>query len=200
MRKQTAAWLASDRPLVVASQPRNDHDLSDTISSDSVSVGLSLPPLQCKRRIALCVATHDIVRFTPPLRLAEAIMYAPAVISPALSELNAAAMNIDLELRVFGSLSWQALSGLPYMTPNSDVDLIWHPISFAQLHQGITLLESWERNSGLRIDGEVLFGSNSAVSWREWALLKSAKDQRVLVKRDSSSGLVNARELLELLA
>jgi phosphoribosyl-dephospho-CoA transferase len=200
MRKQTAAWLASDRPLVVASQPRNDHDLSDTISSDSVSVGLSLPPLQCKRRIALRVAAHDIVRFTPPLRLAEAIMHAPAVMSPALSELNAAAMNIELELRVFGSLSWQALSGLPYMTPYSDVDLIWHPISFAQLQQGITLLESWERNSGLHIDGEVLFGSNSAVSWREWALSKSAKDQRVLVKRNSSSGLVNVRELLELLA
>ena len=52
----------------------------------------------------------------------------------------------------------------------------------------------------MRADGEVLFGGSSAVSWREWATLKSGDDQRVLVKRVSSAELVAARELLELLA
>jgi phosphoribosyl-dephospho-CoA transferase len=100
---------------------------------------------------------------------------------------------------VFGSLAWQALSGLPYLTPQSDIDLLWHPQSNAQLQQGIALLARWEQTSGLRADGEVLFGAGSAVSWREWATSKSGNGQRVLVKRASIAELVETRELLEML-
>jgi phosphoribosyl-dephospho-CoA transferase len=69
-----------------------------------------------------------------------------------------------------------------------------------QLQQGIVLLKRWEQDSGLRADGEMLFGASNAVSWREWATLKPAGDQRVLVKRISSAELVDAGELLEMLA
>jgi phosphoribosyl-dephospho-CoA transferase len=194
MHMQVADWLVADRPLVVARQPLGE------VLSDTISVGLALPPAQGKRRIALVVAAHDIVRHTPPLLLADAIIHAPAAWQPALAALDAAATYIDLELRVFGSLAWQALSGLPYLTPQSDIDLLWHPLSHTQLQQGIALLARWEQSSGLRADGEVLFGASNAVSWREWSTLKSGDDQRVLVKRASSAELVDARELLELLA
>jgi phosphoribosyl-dephospho-CoA transferase len=194
MHAQVTAWLAADRPLVVARQPCGE------ALSDTISVGLALPPVQGKHRIALSVAVNDIVRYAPPLRLADAILHAPAEWQPALAELDAAAIHIDLELRVFGSLGWQALSGLQYLTPQSDIDLLWHPLSNTQLQQGIALLARWEQASGLRADGEVLFGGSSAVSWREWATLKSGDDQRVLVKRASSAELVDARELLEMLA
>ena len=167
---------------------------------DTIAVGLAFPPARGKRRIALRVATHDIARSTPPLLLADAITHAPAAWQPALAELDAAAADIDIELRVFGSLAWQALSGMEYLTPQSDIDLLWHPLSHNQLQQGIALLAEWEQSSGLRVDGEVLFGGSSAVSWREWAALKSGDDQRVLVKRQSSAELVGTRELLELLA
>lgn len=198
MRTQVAAWLAADRPLVVARQP--DNMVPDTISVGTIAMGLALPPTQGKRRIALGVAANDIVRYTPPLLLADAIMHAPAEWQPALAELHDAAMDIEIELRVFGSLAWQALSGLHYLTPQSDIDLLWHPLSNTQLQQGIALLARWEQASGLRADGEVLFGINSAVSWREWATLKSDDAQRVLVKRASSAELVEARELLAMLA
>ena len=194
MHVQAAAWLAADRPLVVARQP------CGAALPDSISVGLALPPAQGKRRIGLIVAMQDIVRHTPPLRLSDAIAHAPAGWQPALAELEAVAIQNDLELRVFGSLAWQALSGLNYMTPQSDIDLLWHPLSHMQLQQGIALLARWEQDHGLRADGEVLFGGSSAVSWREWSTLKSGDDQRVLVKRESGAKLVAARELLELLA
>jgi len=237
MHAQVAAWLAADRPLVVARQLVTDKDFAgvrktfDGTTShstrlsknnsqvagygpllqlmpflmgngitDTIAVGLALPPAQGKHRIALAVAARDIARYTPPLRLADAIAHAPAAWQPALAELDAAAIHIDLELRVFGSLAWQALSGLNYLTPQSDVDLLWHPLSNTQLQQGIALLARWEQSSGLRADGEVLFGGSSAVSWREWSTLESGDDQRVLVKRASSAELVDARELLELLA
>lgn len=172
-----------------------DHGIANTIA-----VGLALPPTQGKRRIALSVAAHDIARYTPPLLLADAIAHAPAGWQSALAELDIAAANIDLEMRVFGSLAWQALSGLPYVTPQSDIDLLWRPLSNAQLQQGIALLARWEQDHWLRADGEVLFGASSAVSWREWATLQSGDDQRVLVKRASSAELVAARELMEMLA
>ena len=194
MHAQVAAWLAADRPVVVARQPCGE------VLSDTVSVGLALPPAQGKRRVALVVAAHEIVRYSSPLRLADAIALAPAAWQTALAELDAAAKQIDIELSVFGSLAWQALSGLPYLTPQSDIDLLWQPQSNMQLQQGIALLARWEQSSGLRADGEVVFGGSSAVSWREWATLRSGNDQRVLVKRASSAGLVDARELLEMLA
>jgi phosphoribosyl-dephospho-CoA transferase len=255
LQTQVAAWLAADRPLVVARQPvtgkdfvsvgagpacvvgasapynhgvllagaareqKNNRGYEKLLSGhphgpllqfkpfsignenpDTISVGLALPPAQGKRRIALIVAAHDIARYTLPLRLADAIDHAPAGWQPVLAELDAEATNIDIELRVFGSLAWQALSGMQYLTPRSDIDLLWHPLSYAQLQQGIALLARWEKSSGLRADGEVLFGGSSAVSWREWATLKSGNDQRVLVKRERSAELVAARELLEMLA
>ncbi len=227
MHAHVSAWLAADRPLVVARQPvtgkdfvsvgaghareqRNDRGHGPLLHSqpvsirneisDTIAVGLALPPAHGKRRIALCVAAHDIVRRTSPLLLADALAHAPAQWRPALAQLDAAAKDIDIELRVFGSLAWQALSGLTYLTPQSDIDLLWHPQSHMQLQQGIALLESWERDHGLRADGEVLFGAGSAVSWREWATLKSGDDKRVLVKRISSAELVDARKLLEMLA
>lgn len=199
MHAQVAAWLAADRPLVVARQPCGEA-LSDTVAVETIATGLALPPAQGKRRIALNVAEKDITRYTLPLLLADALAHAPAEWQSALAELDAAATNIDIQLRVFGSLAWQALSGIQYLTPQSDIDLLWHPSSNAQLQQGIALLARWEQDRGLRADGEVLFGINSAVSWREWAALKSGNDQRVLVKRASSAGLVAAGELLELLA
>ena len=194
LHAQVAAWLAADRPLVVARQP------CGASLSDHISVGLALPPAQGKRRIGLVVAVQDIVRHAPPLRLGDAIMHAPAASQPALAELEAVAIQNELELRVFGSLAWQALSGHNYMTEKSDIDLLWHPLSHMQLQQGIALLTRWELATGLRADGEVLFGGSSAVSWREWATLKSGDDRRVLVKRISSAELVDARELLEMLA
>ena len=38
---------------------------------------------------------------------------------------------------------WQALSGLPYLTPQSNIDLLWHSRSHMQLQQGIALLMRW---------------------------------------------------------
>jgi len=198
MRAQISAWLEADRPLVVARQP--DTMVHDSAATGAIALGLALPPAQGKRRISFSVGMHDIARSTPPMLLADAITHAPAEWQPPLAELHDAAINIDIKLRVFGSLAWQALSGLPYLTAQSDIDLLWHPLSHAQLQQGIALLAQWEQSSGLRADGEVLFGNGSAVSWREWATLKPDRDQRVLVKRMSSAGLVEARELLEMLA
>lgn len=187
-----SAWLAADRPVVVSRQPALDAGLADTVAT-----GLALPPALGKCRVALDLHSHDIDRCSSPLRLAEVIAHAPTSWQAALLELDLAATAIGIALRVFGSFSWQSLSGLQYLTPRSDIDLLWHAYTRAQLQQGISLLSEWEQTSGVRADGEVIFGGYHAVSWREW--MKSTGDQRVLVKRDRSAELIHAAELLELL-
>ncbi|MBI3479538.1 MAG: malonate decarboxylase holo-[acyl-carrier-protein] synthase [Nitrosomonadales bacterium] len=199
MRAQVSAWLAAGRPLVVARQPCGAM-FSEASSAGTVAMGLALPPAQGKRRIALNVPADGIARYSPPLLLADAITHAPVEWQPALAELDVAAQDIGIELRVYGSLAWQALSGLCYLSLQSDIDLLWHAQSHKQLRQGIALLVRWEQSSGLRADGEVLFGGSLAVSWREWAMLENGAEQRVLVKRERSAELVAASELLELLA
>jgi len=189
-----SAWLAADRPVVVSRQPALDAGLADTVAT-----GLALPPALGKCRVALDLCSHDIDRCSSPLHLAEVIAHAPTAWQAALLELDRAATGINIELRVFGSFSWQSLSGLQYLTPHSDIDLLWHAHTRAQLQQGISLLSEWEQTSGVRADGEVVFGGHHAVSWREWMQSGSTGDQRVLVKRDRSAELVHAAELLELL-
>ena len=194
IRSQVDTWLTADRPLVVARRPCGE------VFSITIPVGLALPPAQGKARIALDVAASDIARHALPLKLSDAIRCAPAEWQPALTELDDTAKDIGIGLRVFGSLAWQALSGLPYLTLRSDIDLLWQPQSRAQLQQGLALLARWERSSGIRADGEVLFGGGSAVSWREWLVSQTGEETRVLVKRASSAELVETRELLEMLA
>ena len=174
--------------------------LKPLLIADTIAVGLALPPAQGKRRIALSVAANDIARYTPPLRLADAIAHAPAAWQPALAELDAAAIDIDLELRVFGSLAWQALSGMQYLTPQSDIDLLWHPQSHAQLQQGIALLARWEqdqrfarrRRSAVRREQRRVMARMGYIEVRR----RSARIGEARIQR----GTGRCRELLELLA
>ena len=192
-REFVCAWLAADRPLVISRQP-------DGMSRDLLAVGLALPPSLGKCRIALKLSRADITKFAPPLQLAEVIFHAPIKWRSALQKLDCAAKNIGISLRVYGSFSWQSVSGLPYITATSDIDLIWQAHSPAQLQQGIALLSEWEKTNDLRTDGEVLFGDDYAVSWREWQQSNAEENARVLVKRDHSAALLGKHELLELLA
>lgn len=192
-REFVRAWLAADKPLVVSRQPEG-------LPNELLAVGLALPPSLKKCRLAFKLSRVDIANIAPPLRLAEVISHSPSQWQAALRELDHAAQHNDVTLRVYGSFSWQTVSDLPYVTTTSDIDLLWQAHSPTQLQQGIALLLEWEKTSGLRADGEVLFGDDHAVSWREWSQTKSVDDARVLVKRDHSATLLGRHELLGLLA
>ena len=89
-----------------------------------------------------------------------------------------------MELRVFGSVAWEALTGLRYLTPASDIDLLWWPADAAQVAEVIALLRAWESGHGIRADGEVEFDDGTAVAWREWdhVARTSNSQRRVLGK------------------
>lgn len=97
--------------------------------------------------------------------------------APGYTELQR--LSAGLDLRVFGSLAWQALTGLRCLGPGSDIDILLRPISRQQLQAGVALLSGPAH--GLPLDGEIMFPTGDAVSWKEWATAGAAR-ARVLVK------------------
>lgn len=174
------AWIASARPLVVA---RRDPD-SD---GDALRLGVPLPLAEGRQRLALRVPAREVVKHTPALPLAQVADALPTARSTPLRRLQERlAARCDLAPpRVFGSHAWQALTGLPYLRPGSDLDLLWDIDSAAQGDAICALLQHWEADSGLRADGELRFPGQQAVNWREYASAAAT----VLVKGDTACWL-----------
>lgn len=174
-------WERQDWPVVVR---RLDADAG----VDEVCLGLPQPPDSAgvKVRIALRARLADISCATPALSLRDAATLRDGV--AALCD-DAGALS----LRVFGSMAMQALTGLQYLSPASDVDVLFHPASRRQLDDGVALLA---RHAGrLPLDGEIVFPGGAAVSWKEWqmAMVHPAK---VLVKDLRSVRLADTASLL----
>jgi phosphoribosyl-dephospho-CoA transferase len=182
LREAVAALLAAGSPLVVRRQPPLDG--ASSASSPTLALGMPLPPAQGRQRLAFAVPATAIVRGSPPPRLADAIPNLRTAWRAPLTDLACEAQAAGIELRLFGSAAWEALTGRPYLTENSDIDLIWRPVDADEIDAGIALLLAWESDSGLSADGEILFGDDAAVAWREWARIAEAREgaQRVLVK------------------
>ena len=171
-RAAVERWAGAGWPLVVR---RDDVGTTD----DQVCLGLAEPPdpAGVKRRIALCAARRHIAHTLPALALADAAPAAPPAWTDALAALQRAAT--DLDLRAYGSLALQAITGQAYLGAHSDIDLLFYPLTQQQLHTGLQLLARHARD--LPLDGEIVFPNGAAVAWREWAGADQA-GSRVLVK------------------
>ena len=191
-RAIVANWLAWDRPLIMR---RAEGCLA--APAGWVALGLPLPPANgVKRRIAIAAPFSAIRCSAPPPLLRDVIAHAPIAWRVALEDLLRRADACGIALRVFGSAAWQALTGLPYVTAQSDLDLLWRPGDAAQLAAGVALLADWERASGARADGEILFGDDVAVAWREWQQARQNGNAQVLVKSTAQAALMDVRALL----
>jgi len=184
-------WFANDWPLVVRRPDRPMH-------ADAVAVGLPLPPSEGKRRLSFEVENKAISRFLPPLRLKDAATLLPSHWRMPLAELARHAAQAATTLHVVGSVAWQALTGLDYLTAESDVDLWWQPASVVQLERVIALITRWEARCGLRADGEAVFPAGAAVAWREWD--EGRSEPRILAKRIDSVRLMSRDALAATLA
>lgn len=163
-------WFEHDRPLVVR---RHDPGVGD----DVVCLGIPLPLAEGVRRLSLVADRGHIARFAPPLTIGDAIAGAP---SAWLAPLLALQRDFsDLDLRVYGSLAMASITGLPYLRPASDIDLLLRPATRDALDAGVALLERHARL--LPLDGEIVFPSGDAVAWKEWRTARR-DGARVLVK------------------
>jgi phosphoribosyl-dephospho-CoA transferase len=188
LRAAVVAWVGAGRPLVATR--------ADPAAPGAVALGLALAPGAAVRRVGLCVDPRAVVAIAPPLTLRAALASAPAAWRPPLARLDAAARARGLLLRVHGSLAWQHLSGVPHVTPDSDVDLLARPRDAGALRVLLALLAAADGRGGPRLDGEVLLPGERGVAWRE--LLAGA--ERLLVKSTAAVALLPRAAVLGALA
>lgn len=162
-----AGWAHAGRPLVIRRPACSD-------TAGLIPLGLPLPPSHGKRRIAVSLAAADIVASAPPPLLADVATAAPAAWGKTIDLL----LQLLPETRTFGSLAWQHLTGLPYLSEGSDLDLLW-PLSSAKQAEALpSEIAQIAKLAPMRLDGEIV-GPAGGVQWRE---LIGADADEILVK------------------
>ena len=182
-------WIAARFPFVVRRQSE-----CGARAPDVLALGLALPPLAGKQRIALEVPANAIARIAPAPALEVVSERITAHSRAPLLLLQELAMQSRVEFRVFGSAAWEALTGLAYLSNQSDLDLLWHPQDATQLARSLEILERWQRATGIHADGEIIFPEHEAVAWREWSYRRDTAS--VLVKRLNGVALRTRADLL----
>lgn len=194
VRDAVARWRAADWPLVVR---RAEPDQPPGM----LAVGLPLPPDDRgdKVRIGALVTENAVRRHALPLTFTDVVKVIPPQWCTASLALQLAWPESLAPLRVYGSLAWQAITGMPYLRAGSDIDLLFTPRNRCEMEQGTALLDA--HGVTLPLDGEIVFPGAVAVAWREWrAAMLAGGAGAVLAKRADRVQLVSCQALLLLLA
>jgi phosphoribosyl-dephospho-CoA transferase len=176
-----AGWADAGWPLVVRRAACGDE-------AGTIPLGLPLPRALGKRRLATALRPCAIDAVAPPTPLWMARSAAPANWKPAIDALLA----LDPDVRTFGSLAWQRLTGLAYLGEDSDLDLLWDLPEADRLNGLLEAIAAIERQAPMRLDGEVL-GRAGGVNWRELeaggeVLVKSLAGVCLMTRREYMAG------------
>jgi phosphoribosyl-dephospho-CoA transferase len=132
-----------------------------------LALGLPLPPSAGKRRIALQCQPGDIASVMPLPGLAEVFGTPPESWLPSLRELLLLAAKYEVTTGVFGSLAWQWLTGLTYLSPGSDIDLAWDLPRHDRVDRFLDELADLDARAPMRLDGELVRADGAGINWRE---------------------------------
>lgn len=169
-------WASHGWPVIVRRPAPGDR-------AGSVPAALPLPPLYGKRRIGLCLsATVNMTRL-PAVSLRDAAVSAPGGWLPTIAALLALGDRVGGAPNVFGALLWGHVTGLPYLTVTSDIDLLWRAADQKTAQAIVTGLIDIDQASPIRLDGEVELPDGGGVNWRELAQILAGTSDDVLVKR-----------------
>ncbi|MGV1908390.1 malonate decarboxylase holo-[acyl-carrier-protein] synthase [Agrobacterium cavarae] len=175
---ELADWAMLGRPLIARRRFCSD-------SKDSVPLGLPLPPSLGKKRLSFVAPLEAVASTASPPRIADVINAAPVTWRPALEAL----LEVEPNTRCFGSLAWQFLTDLPYLSETSDIDLLWYASTLGDVDRIVAAIKTIDAASMVTLDGEIVTPGGLAIQWREWAsgaheVLAKSSDGNRLVARD----------------
>jgi phosphoribosyl-dephospho-CoA transferase len=103
-------------------------------------------------------------------------------------------VHLDPQTRAFGSLAWQHLTALPYLSEGSDLDLLWRLPDAADVGALLAGIAAIAWAAPMPIDGEVI-GAAGGVQWRELqgddadeVLVKGSGDVRTMSRAEFRAG------------
>lgn len=179
-----ADWLAGGHPLIVTRQARD-------CPPGLIQLGLALPPMLGKRRHAFLMDCTAITRHAPPPLVAESVDRLPDTVRTTAERLLELPVVRAAKPRLFGSAAMEVITGLRCLGPQSDLDLLLSPRSFAEALAAVEALSSLHvGRSTPQVDGELRNRRGDDVAWRELAVAP----RRLLVKRFDSVALIDCQD------
>jgi phosphoribosyl-dephospho-CoA transferase len=169
-----ADWARLRRPVIVRRRMVGD-------CVGGVSAALPLPPCHGKRRLAFSFPAGAAMAAVPPVLLCEAARTTPTPWQSVVTAVLNVADTVKTRPRVFGALLWEHVTGLPYLTANSDLDLLWSVSDELTAELLVERLVKLEAEGPVRLDGELELPDGAGVNWRELAHNSDRRSQ-VLVK------------------
>jgi phosphoribosyl-dephospho-CoA transferase len=160
--------------------------------ASGLALGLPLPPSAGKKRISLLVDIDHVASVARPPLLRQARAYAPRNWWQAFDRLDALALRHGVEARVFGSLAWQSLTGLDYVTTSSDLDVLYEFRRETDIDRFVADVAAIETDAPMRLDGELMGADGAAVNWREF----HGGASELLVKRIESAVLLGRHQFM----
>ncbi|OMG75079.1 malonate decarboxylase holo-[acyl-carrier-protein] synthase [Burkholderia ubonensis] len=154
-------WAERGWPLVVR------RALPGETREFGVPLGIPLPPSAGKRRVAVSVGADALASVSAPPAFAAVLGAAPDAWRQPLLDLDALGARCGVAGRVFGSLAWQALTGEPYLTGASDLDVFFPLPGAAHAATLLDGLAAIDARAPMRVDGELLRDDGAGVNWRE---------------------------------
>lgn len=182
-------WALKGWPAII--RRRVEHD-----PAGYVMVGVPLPLSLGKRRVGLAVPAEDIMERKAVFPLQQAISDAPETWRVSIERVCRLADELQITPGVFGSLLWQHLTGLIYLSPQSDLDLLW-PVQSGRVRTHLLDELGAIDADGPRLDGEIILPDGTGVNWRELWQSRGAGVDQVLGKTLDGVRLLPARTLLE---
>jgi phosphoribosyl-dephospho-CoA transferase len=171
-----SSWADRGWPVIVRRRV-------DTEDPGLVPIGLPLPPALGKRRLALLLPPEGVLRRSSPPLLRVAARIADPGWQSTIASLLALGARKGVEPSAFGSLMWQHQTGLPYLSPRSDLDVLWPVPSGFDVFSLVFSIAELQRRAPMLVDGEIVLPDGAAVNWRElWMGCRAADRAGVLVK------------------
>ncbi len=167
-----AQWALQGWPLIVRRYLPDE-------TRQVIPVAVPLPPLPTlptplapstrRRGLSLQLFDGEVRDVMDAVELPAAMAAAPLAWRPVMRALTLLGEECGSAPLLYGSLLWQLLTGMPYLTARSDLDLSWPVHSLPQAQSLIAGLARIERTSPMRLDGELVLPDGGSVAWREYA-------------------------------
>jgi phosphoribosyl-dephospho-CoA transferase len=183
-------WADSGWPVIVRRR-------AEAEDPGLAPIGVPLPPAAGKHRVALLFPPEGVLRRSSPPSLRTVASVAGPGWQSTIAALLDLGQSVGLEPSAFGSLLWQHQTGLTYLSPHSDLDVLWTVPADLDVLSLVSGVAEVQRDTQLRIDGEVVFPDGSAVNWRElWNEHRTGGRAGVLAKTMEGVRLLDIASLL----
>ncbi len=182
-------WIAEGRAFVCPRQnPR----------SNTMQLGLAFVDNGIKHRAFLQARYQDILRGDTPHELIDCLGLFNDNEAAVLRRLVEKLKSGGFSLYVFGSVAWEKISGKPYRTDRSDLDLLCDVATLQDVRYVTDAFASAELELPFSIDGELRFPKDECVNWREVVTALAHHDElEVLIKGETGVYMSSLDSLLE---